>query len=108
MQDSGYELPRIRLMRSSQNSAYANFGELRQSELRRIPLLRTPVHKGLEPPSAGYMEPLWGRETLARQGANADERNADERASPKGSEQQKHPRVGTRALLQQRAYQGGP
>src|SRR5215218_11267275 len=54
------------------------------------------------------MEPLWGRETLARQGANADERNADERASPKGSEQQKHPRVGTRALLQQRDYVGGP
>src|ERR671910_1260381 len=54
------------------------------------------------------MEPLWGRETLARQGANADERNADERASQKGSEQQKHPRVGTRALLQQRDYVGGP
>src|SRR5215207_3313333 len=66
------------------------------------------MNKGLEPPSAGYMEPLWGRETLARQGANADERNADERASPKGSEQQKHPRVGTRALLQQRDYVGGP
>src|SRR5215216_2873152 len=77
-------------------------------ELPRITLPRTPVHKGLEPPSAGYMEPLWGRETLARQGANADERNADERASPKGSEQQKHPRVGTRALLQQRAHGGGP
>src|SRR5215218_1619928 len=78
-----------------------------------MPIPRTRVHKGLEPPSVGYMEPLWGRETLARQGANADERNADERnveesASPKGSEQQKHPRVGTRALLQQRAYQGGP
>src|SRR5215204_3134481 len=68
---------------------------------------RTPMNKGLEPPSAGYMEPLWGRETLARQGANADERNADERASPKGSEQ-KHPAVGTRALLQQRDYVGGP
>src|ERR687890_842819 len=54
------------------------------------------------------MKPLWGRETPARQGANADERNADERASPKGSEQQKHPRVGTRALLQQREYEGGP
>src|SRR5215211_7375765 len=54
------------------------------------------------------MEPLWGRETLARQGANTDERNADERASPKGSEQQKHPRVGTRALLQQRDVLGGP
>src|SRR5215217_5077928 len=53
------------------------------------------------------MEPLWGRETLARQGANADERNADERASPKGSEQ-KHPRVGTGALLLQRDYVGGP
>src|SRR5215217_6246388 len=58
-------------------------------ELPRIPIPRTWVNKGLEPPSAGYMEPLWGRETLARQGANADERNADERASPKGSEQQK-------------------
>src|SRR5215217_7529693 len=77
-------------------------------ELPRIPIPRTPVNKGLEPPSAGYMEPLWGRETLARQGANADERNADERASPKGSEQQKHPRVGTRALLQQRDVLGGP
>src|SRR5215216_6390051 len=76
-------------------------------ELPRIPIPRTPVNKGLEPPSAGYMEPLWGRETLARQGANADERNADERASPKGS-QQKHPPVGTRALLQQRDYEGGP
>src|SRR5215216_6272570 len=75
-------------------------------ELPRIPIPRTPVHKGLEPPSAGYMEPLWGRETLARKGANADERNADERASPKGSEQ-KHPRVGPRALLQQRDYLGG-
>jgi hypothetical protein len=53
MQDSGYELPRIRLMRSSQNSAYANFGELRQSELRRIPIPRTSVNRGTgEPPSA--------------------------------------------------------
>src|SRR5215207_2440532 len=77
------------------------------SELPRISIPRTPMNKGLEPPSAGYMEPLWGRETLARQGANADERNADERASPKGSEQ-KHPAVGTRALLQQRDYVGGP
>src|SRR5215203_1417730 len=76
-------------------------------ELPRIPIPRTPVNKGLEPPSAGYMEPLWGRETLARQGADADERNVEERASPKGSEQ-KHPRVGPRALLQQRAHQGGP
>src|SRR5215208_4934970 len=81
------------------------------SPLRAAPLDHrsvTWVNKGLEPPSAGYMEPLWGRETLARQGANADERNADERASPKGSEQQKHPRVGTRALLQQRDVLGGP
>src|SRR5829696_8587630 len=76
-------------------------------ELRRIPIPRTPVHKGLEPPSAGYLEPLWGSETLARKGANADERNADERASPKGSEQ-KHPQVGPRALLQQRDVLGGP
>src|SRR5215212_11423974 len=52
------------------------------------------------------MGPLWGRETLARKGANADERNVEERASPKGSEQ-KHPRVGPRALLQQRDYLGG-
>src|SRR5215204_6810171 len=47
------------------------------------------------------MEPTRGRETLARKGANADER-----ASPKDSEQ-KHPRVGTRALLQQRVVLGG-
>src|SRR5829696_8019664 len=47
------------------------------------------------------MEPLRGRETLSREGANADER-----ASPKGREQ-KHPSVGTRALLQQRDYVGG-
>src|SRR5215204_4900961 len=50
----------------------------------------------------GYIEPLRGRETLSREGANADER-----ASPKGREQ-KHPQVGTRALLQQRDYLGGP
>src|SRR5918995_463569 len=53
------------------------------------------------------MEPLWGRATLAWQGANADERNVEERASSKGSEQ-KHPRVGTRALLQQRDVGRGP
>src|SRR5215213_7912558 len=95
-------------MRTSENPQNANFRELDIGEVRRIPIPRTRVHKGLEPPSAGYVEPLWGRETLARQGANADERNADERASPKGSEQQKHPRVGTRALLQQRDVGGGP
>src|SRR5215203_1420706 len=48
------------------------------------------------------MEPIRGRETLSREGASADER-----ASPKGREQ-KHPPVGTRALLQQRDYVGGP
>src|SRR5215212_10499335 len=42
------------------------------------------------------------RKTLSREGASADER-----ASPKGKEQ-KRPRVGRRALLQQRAYVGGP
>src|SRR5829696_6160618 len=52
-------------------------------------------------PSVEYMEPTRGRETLVREGANADER-----ASPKGSEQ-KHPRVGARALLQQRDVLGG-
>src|SRR5215207_10499562 len=89
-------------MRTSKNSVKWKI------QLPRMPIPRTRVHKGLEPPSVGYMEPLWGRETLARQGANADEQNADERASPNGSEQQKHPRVGTRALLQQWAYEGGP
>src|SRR5215204_872463 len=94
-------------MRTSKNSVKWKI------QLPRMPIPRTRVHKGLEPPSVGYMEPLWGRETLARQGANADERNADERnaderASPKGSEQQKHPAVGTRALLQQRDHEGGP
>src|SRR5215217_7550835 len=47
------------------------------------------------------MEPLRGREILARKGANADER-----ASPKGREQ-KHPAVGTGTLLQQRDVLGG-
>src|SRR5215216_3178538 len=77
-------------------------------ELPRIPIPRTPMNKGSRSFTVGYMEPLRGRETLARQGANADERNVEERASPKGSEQQKHPRVGTRALLQQRDVLGGP
>src|SRR5687767_12083498 len=48
------------------------------------------------------MEPLQGGKTLSREGASADER-----ASPKGKEQ-KYPGVGTRALLHQRAYVGGP
>src|SRR5215213_88253 len=48
------------------------------------------------------MEPLWGRKTLSREGASADER-----ASPKG-EEQKYPPVGRRAVLQQWAYEGGP
>src|SRR5215204_3869915 len=51
--------------------------------------------------SVEYIGPLRGRGTLVREGANADER-----ASPKGSEQ-KHPRVGARALLQQRDVLGG-
>src|SRR5215203_134520 len=63
----------------------------------RWPFLNRPS----EPPPGEYMEPTWGRETLARKGANADER-----ASPKDSEQ-KHPPVGTRALLQQRDVLGG-
>src|SRR5215217_8506058 len=63
------------LLKNSVNAKFAeflkaNFRESPECELRRIPILRTRVHKGLEPPSAGYMEPLWGRETLARQGAN--------------------------------------
>src|SRR5829696_5672720 len=44
--------------------------------------------------SVEYIGPLRGRGTLARRGASAHER-----ASRKGSEQ-KHPRVGARALLQ--------
>src|SRR5215211_883965 len=82
-----------------------NFLERRKAEvqLRRIPLPRTRVKKELEPPSVGYMEPLRGRETLSRKGASAD----NDRASTQG-EEQKHPRVGAGALLQQRAYEGGP
>src|SRR5215208_4215928 len=49
------------------------------------------------------MEPLRGRETLSRKGASAD----NDRASTQG-EEQKHPRVGAGALLQQRDYEGGP
>src|SRR5215211_4033726 len=48
------------------------------------------------------MEPLWGRKTLSREGASADER-----ASQKGKAQE-YPTVGTGALLQQRAHGGGP
>src|SRR5215204_5437187 len=49
------------------------------------------------------MEPLRGRKTLSRKGASAD----NDRASTQG-EEQGHPRVGAGALLQQRAYEGGP
>src|SRR5215217_8311069 len=73
----------------------------RLEQLPRIPIPRTPVNKASRTASVEYMEPTRGRETLARKGANADER-----ASPKDSEQ-KHPRVGTRALLQQRDVLGG-
>src|SRR5215218_2623140 len=59
------------------------------------------IWDSLEPP-VEYMGPLRGRQTLARKGASAHER-----ASSKGSEQ-KHPRVGARALLQQRDVGGGP
>src|SRR5215210_5526637 len=79
-----------------------NFREILRGELRIIHLLGTSVNKGSKNPSVGYMEPLRGRKTLSREGASADER-----ASPKGKEQ-KHPRVGRRALLQQRVYIGGP
>src|SRR5918994_2066156 len=51
-------------------------------------LLGARVNKGLSPPSVGYMEPLWGRKTLSREGASAYER-----ASTQGGEQG-HPRVG--------------
>src|SRR5918995_5514429 len=48
------------------------------------------------------MESPRGRSNVARNGGRADER-----ASQKGNAQ-KHPRMGTRALLQQRAHGGGP
>src|SRR5829696_3195191 len=48
------------------------------------------------------MESPRGRSNVARNGGRADKR-----ASQKGNAQ-KHPRMGTRALLQQRAHGGGP
>jgi hypothetical protein len=35
-------------MRPSENTTYANFLELRAYELRRIPLPRTPLNKGIK------------------------------------------------------------
>ena len=52
------------------------------------------MNKGSRSPSVGYMEPRWGRKTLSREGVRANER-----ASPRGKEQE-HPRVGAGALLQ--------
>src|SRR5215213_651180 len=46
MQHLVYELPRIMVRRTSENSVYANFGESCLGELRREPLPRTPVNKG--------------------------------------------------------------
>jgi hypothetical protein len=44
--------------RISENVGWTNFLELRQREVvRRISLLRTPVNKGLIPPSVLYIEP---------------------------------------------------
>src|SRR5215204_2529762 len=77
-------------------------------ELLRIPLPRTPVNKVLIPPSVLYIEP-WVTSSLLRVESNVTRKGgrADERASPKGKAQ-KYPTVGTRALLQQRAYVRGP
>src|SRR5829696_7280138 len=77
-------------------------------ELLRIPLPRTPVNKVLIPPSVLYIEP-WVTSSLLRVESNVTRKGgrADERASQKGKAQE-YPTVGTRALLQQRAYVGGP
>src|SRR5215213_11695511 len=70
-----------------------NFLELRFGEPRRIHLPRTRVNEALSP---------WVAITSAGKGGHAHER-----ASPKGKEQE-YPRVGAGAVLQQRAYVGGP
>ena len=48
--DGRRELPRRRNCGSptSENPMYANFSELRYGEVRRIPILRTPVNKGMK------------------------------------------------------------
>ena len=59
--------------------------ELRLCQVTIIIYTRWPFLNGPSAPSEEYMELTRGRETLAREGANADER-----ASPK-SKEQKHP-----------------
>src|SRR5215211_6072530 len=63
---------------------YAAQGELR----RNTPLPRTRLSKGSKLLYVAYMEPLRGRETLARKGVHADERASSQ------SGEQGHPRVG--------------
>src|SRR5215217_2927334 len=67
-----------------------------------IPLPRTRLSKGSKLLYVAYVEPLRGRETLARKGVRADERASSQ------SGEQGHPAVGRGSLLQQRAYVGGP
>src|SRR5918995_7346164 len=94
----------LRLVRGS----VTNCCDLLRVRLPRIPIPRTRVNKGLIPPSVLHIEPwitsspLGVESNVARKGGRADER-----ASPKG-EAQEYPGVGTRALLQPRAYVGGP
>src|SRR5215207_5128286 len=64
------------------------------------PLPHTRSSKGSKFLYVGYMEPLWGRKTLSREGASADERASQE------GEAQEYPTVGAGALLQQRSYVG--
>src|SRR5215203_1257479 len=100
---------------TSENAQKAKFAAKLVAPLRagrsvlvlRRPPYRTEVHAYST--SGAVSNPLWNiwglfgvEKTLARKGASAHER-----ASSKGSEQ-KHPRVGARALLQQRDYVGGP
>src|SRR5918997_4925406 len=85
------ELRRNRVRRSSQNFPSRHSGEY-----------------GLTYPSVIFIEPwvtlsLFGVDSnITRKGGRADER-----ASPKGEEQE-YPRVGAGTLLQQRAYVGDP
>src|SRR5918993_607321 len=85
------EFRRTPLWRSSQNSSSTHSGE-----------------KGLNYPSVICIEP-WVTSNLLGVEGNVTRKGgrADERASQKGKAQE-YPTVGTRALLQPRAYVGGP